>query len=147
MRLEHELTIARSPAEVFAFLANPRNVPAWQHSVRRVTSPAHVIVGTRFTEERSRLGRLFRSTLEVVELERDHLFTIRVVDGPVPASIRHELELASGGSRLSVLAEADLNRLPRVLRSVVARTVEVELTRDFAALKRIVESAPASASS
>jgi len=53
----------------------------------------------------------------------------------------------SGGTRLSVLAEADFARLPRLLRSVVARTVDGELARDFAALKRIVESAPRPTSS
>lgn len=147
MRLEHELTIDRPPGEVFSFLVNPANLPAWQHSVQRVASPDDVALGTRFTEERSRLGRLFRSTLEVVELEQDRLFTIRVVDGPVTARIRHELAIVPGGTRLSVQAEADLNRLPRVLRSLVARTVEGELARDFTALKRNLESTPGSASS
>ena len=142
MRLEHEITIARPPAEVFAFLAVPGNLPAWQHSVQRVTSPGDVAVGTRFVEERARLGRVFRSTLEIVELEPDRVFTIQVVDGPVTARIRHELAEVPGGARLSVLAEADLDRLPRLVRSVVARTVDGELTRDFAALKRIVEGMP-----
>lgn len=147
MRLEHELTIARAQAEVFAFLADPANLPAWQHSVQRVTSPEAVAVGTRFVEERSRLGRVFRSTLEIVELEPDRLFTIQVVEGPVIARIRHELAAVPGGTRLSVLADADLDRLPRPVRSVVARAVDGELARDFAALKRLVESALESASS
>ena len=147
MRVEHELTIAKTPAEVFAYLATPTNLPAWQGSVQRVTVPEHVAVGTRFTEERARMGRVFRSTLEVVELEPDHLFTIRVVEGPVPAKIRHELTAAPGGTRLSVLAEADLDRLPRFVRSIVARSVDSELGRDFASLKRIVESATGAAES
>jgi carbon monoxide dehydrogenase subunit G len=141
VRVEHELTIARPPGEVFAFLANPNNLPVWQRSVQRVTVPGDVAVGTRFTEERSRLGRVFRSTLEIVELEPDRLFTIRVVEGTVPASIRHELAASPAGTRLSVRAEADLGRLPRVIRSVVSRTVDGELGRDFAALKTIVERA------
>lgn len=140
MRREHELTIARAPAEVFAFLADPANLPAWQHSVQRVTAPEQVAVGTRFVEERSRLGHVFRSTLEIVELEPDRVFTIQVVDGPMTARIRHELAAVPEGTRLSVLADADLDRLPRLVRSVVARSVDGELTRDFAALKRIVES-------
>jgi len=147
VRLEHELTIARAPAEVFAFLADPANLPAWQHSVQRVASPERPAVGTRFAEERSRLGRVFRSTLEIVELESDRLFTIRVVEGPVTARIRHELAAAPGGTRLSILAEADFDRLPRLVRSVVARTVDNELARDFANLKRILESTPGSVAS
>jgi carbon monoxide dehydrogenase subunit G len=142
VRLEHELTIARPPTDVFAFLADPANLPAWQHSVQRVTSPQEVAVGTRFVEERSRLGRVFRSTLEIVELEPDRVFTIQVVDGLVNARIRHELAAVSEGTRLSVLAEAELNRLPRLVRSLVARTVDGELARDFAALRRIVEGTP-----
>jgi carbon monoxide dehydrogenase subunit G len=147
VRLQHELTIARTPAEVFAFLANPVNLPAWQGSVQRVTVPEHVAAGTRFTEERARMGRVFRSTLDVVELEPDRLFTIRVVEGVVPARIRHELSAEPGGTRLSVVAEADLGRLPRVVRSLVARSVDSELRRDFATLKRIVESTPGDARS
>jgi carbon monoxide dehydrogenase subunit G len=141
VRLEHELTVARAPAEVFQFLSDPANLPAWQRSVQRVTPLGDISVGARFVEERSRLGKVFRSTLEITELEPDRLFTIRVVDGPVPAKIRHELSPAPGGTRLSVVAEADLDRLPRVVRSVVSRSVDGELTRDFAMLKRIVESA------
>lgn len=147
MHREYELTVASPPGEVFAFLANPSNLPVWQQSVRRVTVPADVSVGTRFTEERSRLGRVFRSTLEIVELEPDRVFTIRVVEGQVPASIRHELGAIPGGTRLSVLAEADLSRLPRVVRSVVERAVNGELGRDFAALKAIVERASQASSS
>jgi carbon monoxide dehydrogenase subunit G len=143
VRLEHELTIARSPADVFAYLADPANLPEWQSSVQRITPPDEVAVGARFIEERSRLGRVFRSTLEIVELERDRVFTIQVVDGLVTARIRHELVADGAGTRLSVLAEAELDGLPRVVRSVVARTVDGELGRDFATLKRIVESAPA----
>lgn len=143
MRLEHELTIARPPAAVFAYLADPANLTEWQKSVQRITAPDEVAVGARFIEERSRLGRVFRSTLEIVELEPDRLFTIQVVDGPVTARIRHELAADGAGTRLSVLAEAELDGLPRVIRSVVARTVDSEFARDFATLKRILESAPA----
>ena len=123
MRLQHEVTIERVPAEVFAFLADPANLPAWQRSVQRVTPHGDSGLGARFTEERSRVGRIFRSTLEIVELEPDRVFTIRVVDGLVAASIRHELSAVPEGTCVSIRAEADLSRLPRVLRSLVARSV------------------------
>jgi uncharacterized protein YndB with AHSA1/START domain len=142
VRHEYELTIARAPGDVFAYLAHPANLPSWQRSVQRVTTPEDVAVGTRFTEERSRVGRVFRSTLEVVELEPDRVFTICVVEGPVKASIRHELAAIPEGTTLTVVADADLERLPRVLRSLVSRSVESELARDFASLKRILEAAP-----
>ncbi len=143
MRLRHELTISRAPEDVFAFLGDPRNLPAWQHSVERVTAPPEIAVGTRFTEERSRIGRTFRSTLEVVELEQDRLLTIEVVDGPVAARIRHELQPAPEGTLLRVEAEGDFERVPWPLRSLIVRTIEGELGRDFAALKGILERPPA----
>jgi carbon monoxide dehydrogenase subunit G len=140
VRLCHEVRIDRAPANVFAYLSEPRNLPAWQRSVSRVTPPAEITVGARFTEERSQLGRTFRSTLEVDELEPDRLFTIKVVEGPVPATVRHELEPDGPGTRLRVEATAELDRLPRLVRSIVSRFVKSELGSDFARLKAILES-------
>jgi carbon monoxide dehydrogenase subunit G len=140
VRLCHEVRIDRAPANVFTYLSEPRNLPASQRSVSRVTPPAEITVGARFTEERSQLGRTFRSTLEVDELEPDRLFTIKVLEGPVPATVRHELEPDGPGTRLRVEATAELDRLPRLVRSIVSRFVKSELGSDFARLKAILES-------
>jgi carbon monoxide dehydrogenase subunit G len=139
VKLSQEITIARPPEEVFAFLSDPSNLPAWQGSVSRVIPPAEIAVGSRFTEERSQLGRTFRSTLEISELEPDRLFTITVVEGPVPGMIRHEVDPDGEGARLQLDATAELNRLPRLVRSLVSKRVEAEIAGDLKRLKTLLE--------
>jgi uncharacterized protein YndB with AHSA1/START domain len=143
VHVRHELAIARSPDDVFAYLADPRNLPQWQRSVVRVEVTDPVAVGSRFTEERSQLGRIFRSTIEITELEQDRRFSIRVVDGPMPARIEHALEPDGGGTKLTVHAEAELDRLPKALRFVVGRRIENELAGDFIRLQELLEEPPA----
>ena len=70
MKAERSTTIARPPGEVFEFVSDPRNLPKWQPAVSEVTLHGdEVSVGARFEESRQFVGKRFRSTVEVTELE------------------------------------------------------------------------------
>lgn len=131
MRAELTIEIARPPEEVYAYLTDVSNVPAWQSGVRSAT-----LRDGRIEESRSLLGREFHTTLEIVEQEALRLFALRALDSPVPFTVRHELEPAETGTRLTVTAEGEV---PGFAAGLVARRAERQFRKDFERLKQILE--------
>jgi carbon monoxide dehydrogenase subunit G len=132
VRAELTIEIARAPEDVFAYLTDVTNLPAWQAGVNAAT-----MRDGRVEESRSLLGRELHTTLEIVEQEEPRLFTLRALDSPVPFTVRHELAAADGGTRLTVTAEGDV---PGFAAGLLARRAEKQFRRDFARLKQILES-------
>ena len=132
MRAELTIEIARTPEDVFAYLTDASNLPAWQAGVKSAT-----LQDGRVEEVRSLLGRELHTTLEIVEQEAPRLFTLRALDSPVPFTVRHELEPADGGTRLSVTAEGEV---PGFAAGLLARGAERQFRKDFERLKQILES-------
>jgi carbon monoxide dehydrogenase subunit G len=131
VRAELTIEIARTPEDVFAYLTDVANLPAWQAGVKSAT-----LRDGRIEESRSLLGRELRTTLEIVERDEPRVFTLRALNSPVPFSVRHELEPADGGSRLTVTAEGDV---PGFAAGLVARHAERQFRKDFERLKQILE--------
>ena len=131
MRAELTIEIARTPEDVFAYLTDVSNLPAWQAGVKSAT-----LRDDRIEEARTLLGRELRTTLEVVERDEPRVFTLRALNSPVPFSVRHELEPTDGGTRLTVTAEGDI---PGFAAGLVARRAERQFRKDFERLKQILE--------
>ena len=133
MRAELTIEIARAPEEVFAYLTDVSNLPAWQAGVQSAT-----LGDGRIEESRSLLGRQLQTTLEIVEQDEPRLFTLRALDSPVPFTVRHELEPADAGTTLpTVTPEGDVPGFAAVL---LARRAEKQIRKDFELLKQIFES-------
>ncbi|HEY3544277.1 MAG TPA: SRPBCC family protein [Gaiellaceae bacterium] len=135
MRAELTVEIARTPEQVFDYLTDVSNLPAWQsgvHSARRD--------GDRIHESRHLLGRELSTTLAIDEEERPRLFVIRALDSPVPFSVRHELTpAADGGTRMTVVGDGDAGMLPGFAAGIMARRAEKQFRKDFERLKRLLE--------
>jgi carbon monoxide dehydrogenase subunit G len=112
VRAELTIEIARTPEDVFAYLTDVSNLPAWQAGVKSATL---------------RDGRI----------EEPRLFTLRALDSPVPFRVRHELEASGGVTRLTVTAEGDV---PGFAEGLLRRRAERQFRKDFERLKRILES-------
>ena len=132
MRAELTIEIARTPEDVFAYLTDVSNLPAWQSGVKSATQRDR-----RIEESRSLLGKEIQTTLEIVETEPPRLFTLRALDGPVRFTVRHELEPADEGTRLTVKADGDV---PGLAAGLLARAAEKQFRKDFERLKQILES-------
>jgi carbon monoxide dehydrogenase subunit G len=141
-RIEHEVTIDRPVSEVFEFITRIDDLPEWQDSCKAVNrdDDGPVAVGTRWTETRTVMGRTSDQPMEVSALESDRRFTVRSVSGPVQMTIDHLLEAAGDGTRLRVVAEADLGGVSRLAGPMVKRQAQKMFEQDFAALKQRLES-------
>jgi carbon monoxide dehydrogenase subunit G len=132
VRAELTIEIERTPEEVFAFLTDVSHVPEWQAGVKSAERR-----DGRVEESRSLFGREIHTTLEVVDEEPPRVFTLRALDSPVPFTVRHELEPADAGTRLTVTADGDV---PGFAAGLLARRAEKQFRKDFDRLKRILES-------
>jgi hypothetical protein len=135
------VVIARSPAEVFRYLVELHDA-RWRSGVvdMRLLSDSPDGVGARHVEVRRVPGRTLETTAEVVEYERDRVWTVRRATGPVRPQVRYRL--APVGERSTDLVlEFDVPVLTgpaRFLRPVVrplARLVEAAARRDLRRLR------------
>src|SRR4051795_5615143 len=113
------IEIARPPEEVFAFMADPAKLPAWQdaETVQQLT-PAPVGAGTRFREVHKALGRRRVELTEVVAFEPGRLFHIRVVEGP-PVDGRWTFAPSAAGTRLTLTPLAHLGGRARAFNGLM----------------------------
>jgi carbon monoxide dehydrogenase subunit G len=139
MRVEHSVLVVRPPATVYAFVSDPSNLPAWQPEVTAVRCDGPLAVGSTFTEVRTFMGKRFETTLAVDELDPDRVFGLRVVEGPVPISVRHTFTPEGGGTRVTISGEGDASRLPGFASALVERQVRKRLQADLARLKTVLE--------
>ena len=141
VRAELTIEIARTPEEVFAYLTDVANLTAWQSGVHaaEIVGGGEPHAGAQIAESRQLLGRDVHTTLEIAEYEPPRLFTVRALDGPVRFTVRHELEPADEGTRLTVVGEGDAGLLPGFAAGIMARRVEKEFRRDFERLQQLLE--------
>jgi carbon monoxide dehydrogenase subunit G len=141
MRYELAVEIARPPADVYTYLADPTHLPHWQGDVEEVRdAPGGPLpVGTTFTEVRSFLGKRAESTLEVTAAEPGREFSLATVSGPVRVSIRHRLEPAGEGTLVLVDAEADAGKLVGFGGPLLRKAAERRARGDFERLKALLE--------
>jgi carbon monoxide dehydrogenase subunit G len=132
VRAELTIEIARTPEDVFSYLTDVSNLPDWQTGVKSATER-----DGRIEESRSLFGKEIDTTLEIVEEEAPRLFTLRTLEGPLQLTVRHELEPAGEGTRMTVTAEGDV---PGFAAGLLARGAERQFRKDFERLKKILES-------
>jgi carbon monoxide dehydrogenase subunit G len=142
MRAELSIEVARTPDDVFAYLTDVANLPAWQSGVHvaQIEDAGEPRVGARIRESRHMLGRELDTTLEITEYDAPRLFSLRALDSPVPFVVRHELEPAGDGTRLTVTGIGDAGLLPGFAAGIMARRAEKQFRKDFERLKKLLES-------
>jgi uncharacterized protein YndB with AHSA1/START domain len=131
--------VARPPEDVFAYLAEPANLPEWQTSVLEARSDGPVTRGSKLTEVRKFLGTRIESTLEVTEHDANQLFSLRVVSGPLPMEVTHRLTASGGGTQVDVLLEGEPSGFVTFAGPIVERTIRREIEFDFSTLKDVLE--------
>ncbi len=141
MRAELTIEIARTPEDVFSYLTNVSNLPAWQSGVHsaQIEDAGPARAGARIRESRHMLGRELNTTLEITEFDSPRLFVLEALNSPVPFSVRHELAPNEEGTTLTVVGEGDAAFLPGFASGILARRAEKQFRKDFERLKKLLE--------
>ena len=118
--IEHDLqtTVARSPEEVFDFLADFRHEPQWEPNCRAVekTSDGPIGQGTTFRADMKGMGRV---ESELVEYERPARFATRDKARGMDASSEFRFVSENGGTRVSGTLRMQPQGLMRVLEPLM----------------------------
>jgi hypothetical protein len=139
IRILHALAVQRSPADVFGYLVEPANFPAWQAGVVEVKSEGKTGLGATFTEVRTFLGQRAESTLEVTEYRPNERFSLRVVSGPWLFEILHDLASVGTGTRLEVILQGETKGRLRLAAPMLEHAVRTDLEGNLATLKSMLE--------
>jgi uncharacterized protein YndB with AHSA1/START domain len=142
---EHTAEIDRPAEEVFAFLADPGNLPRWQLSLIAVRPhrSGPLRPGVEVTETRQFLGRTMETTWVCTEHRPCRRSVIESDEGPVPFRGTWELVEAAGGATRFTWRLETGGLAVRLASALATRLAHQELSADTLRLKRLLEQNPA----
>jgi Polyketide cyclase / dehydrase and lipid transport len=144
MSFQISLDIHRSPAEVFAFVADFQNMPAWYDAVQHVavTTPASSGTGARFRMMRSLPGGPAYNDVEVASYQQDSEVTFASTSGPTPFRYHYQVEPIADGTRLTLNGDISGEGLPGPaahLGALAGQLFKQGMKKNLQVLKRILE--------
>jgi hypothetical protein len=135
-----EVTISRPPAEVAAFIFDPKNDAAWTKNViaARPFAEGRLRAGSKVERTVKFLGRKFSYQYEVVAAEGDN-FVEMTVDEPFPMQIRYELKDASQGTVASIHARGNAGGFYKLAAPLLNGMVHRSIKKDLQTLRACLE--------
>jgi uncharacterized membrane protein len=137
VEVEDEVVVAKPVELVFPFLADPRNRPRWQASLRSVEmlTDGEPRVGMCWRE---RPGGLVWFELCIIELEPNQLWTERIRGAGIEGQIAMRFAAEGGATRIRVAVSLDLPRPLRLGAPLVRTLLPLAARRDLAQVERLV---------
>jgi uncharacterized protein YndB with AHSA1/START domain len=136
---EAEVTIARSPEDVFDFLAAGQNNPLWRPGVVDISHVSGDALGALWRQGvKGPGGMRVSADYEITEYSRPSVLAFRAVAGPARPEGRYSLEPVGGGTRLSFALSWVPKGLARLMTTPVQKTMEAEVGQ-LETLKAVLE--------
>jgi uncharacterized membrane protein len=137
--------IARSPEDVFAYIADIPRHPEWQEGLVSVTvqTDGPNRVGTRVVHRRKLGPQTVATTSELTAYEPPQVIGFRGIDGPIRAQGRQRVEPAGQGSRVLFEMELEGHGLGKLMLPMARRQATRQVAASHQNLKRILESGTA----
>jgi uncharacterized protein YndB with AHSA1/START domain len=140
-----DMTIDRSPQEVFSAVTDLDRLHDWQPAVVEVEllGDGPLRTGSRLKEVRELRGKRLEQIVEIAAYEPGRRFGLRIVDGPLP--VHGDLTFSptdDGGTRLHMHAYGQANGAMRLLQPLLTVGLKREFRRQYLRLKELVEAAP-----
>ena len=141
IHVSDSVVIARSAAEVFAFVADHQNLPAWTVGVRtsqRLTAgpPGN---GSRYKIEGKLLGRTIRSSYHVPAFDPGRGFDGTMTSPVFGFTERYRFEPDHDATRVQMTASAEPHGIFRLLAPVMAAGIRRQVRADHRRLKALLE--------
>jgi uncharacterized protein YndB with AHSA1/START domain len=138
---QNTVTIARPADEVFAFLADFRNIPAWNYAIARTvqTSPGPPGVGATYRQTRT-VPRSSEEGFEITDFAPPSRLAVTGQIGPFNASSSYLLEPTADGTRLTNNVELEpSSALLRPIGPLAVPAVKAAVARNLSTLKQLLE--------
>ena len=142
MRSEESVEIGRPLGEVFAYVANPENLPEWTNMVLDVRKDAEgqLQEGDRFSVVAKFLGRRFETPFEVSVHEPPRQHSDRSTGGPFEQEYIYTFEQTAGGkTRLTHVVEAEPGGFFKLVGPLLERAGIRQFRADLLSLKDLLE--------
>lgn len=139
------IEINRPATDVFAFVAEPRNMSRWYEAVERVAevTPNTPTQAASYRITRSLSGGRADNLVEITESTPSLTVTFESREGPTPFRYRYAVVPNGHGSRLTLDAEISSAGLPGPLAhldGVATRAFKQGMQHNLEGLKHLVES-------
>jgi uncharacterized membrane protein len=141
---EHEVTIARPAAEVFAFVADGLNAPKWRPGVLDISLVSGTGLGAVYKQGvKGPGGRRIDADYRITALEPNRRLSFEAIAGPVRPTGQFVLDDVNGATRLKFALQAELGGIKKLLMGgAVQKTMNAEVAATER-LKEVLEAPPA----
>ena len=138
---QNTVTIARPAGEVFAFLADLRNIPRWNYAIARTvpTSPGPAGAGATYRQTRTIPRR--SENLQITVFQPPTRLAVKGQLGPFRATASYLLEPVPSGTRLANDVELEpISALLRPIGPLAVPRVKAAVAHNPGRLKELLES-------
>jgi carbon monoxide dehydrogenase subunit G len=135
---KHTIDVACPADEVFAFLADFENNPAWQAGMTacRWTSSERMTEGATYVQQAKFMGKRIDTEFEVTAFEPGQSIAIASTKSTFPIQVTRSVErLDEDHCRVTAHVRGQPTGLLKLFSGMVARSVR----KDYAALKKLLE--------
>ena len=142
VRVERSVSIARPPADVFAFVSDIRNDPKWHTDVREAkASTEQVGLGTVFevTMTKASMG-VSGGTITVAEFDPPRAVVFQGKMGKMEPKVSYTVEPEGAGARYTRVVEIPTKGPMSLMAPMIKRMVGKANDGFLANLKRVLES-------
>jgi carbon monoxide dehydrogenase subunit G len=142
-RFETTVAIARARNAVFAYVADPRHVPAWNSAVESVVplNDATPAAGSGYVMQRQLPTGTATNKLEIVTLQPPEELAIRTTSGPTPFLYRYEFATTGAGTLVRLHADVRVGGAASLLGPLAAQAIKRGVDANLATLRDILERA------
>ena len=135
------ITIARPVEDVFAYVTDVTNDPAWHSDIleARKATEGPVGVGTKWhTKFKPSMG-ISEGDMEVVTFEPNRRQVMRGEIGPMHPTLTYLLEPSDGGTKFTRHVQIKVSGMMKVMQPMMAMMVPRQNKGFLANLKRVLE--------
>jgi uncharacterized protein YndB with AHSA1/START domain len=132
------VAIARPRDAVFAYVADPLHLPAWNSAVEHVVplNDAAPAAGGRYLMQRRLPTGAATNELEIVALRPPQELAIRTTSGPTPFIYRYEIATTGAGTQVTLDAHV---RLAGAAPLLAAHAIKRGVNANLATLRHMLE--------
>lgn len=142
IRVQSSININRKPEEVFAYIANFENNPAWQAGMieAHFTSEPPLAVGSTYTQVAKFMGRRVDSNFTVLEYEPNRLVKIATTSGSFPITVTRTVTPDGASTLVEARIEGDATGFFKIAEPLMRIMVQRSVDADYRQLKNLLES-------